>query len=97
MDDWRAEAFDKGFQLGAKIERRAVLEVTAGALLEVLGKDAGDGVIDLGAAGRWAKLHGRWVQAEYTGTAGTIAAKVPEDLGDLDDHRCHICGLPGGH
>ncbi len=46
--------FDKGFQLGAKVEHRVAVKAACNALLEILGKDAADGVINLGAAGTWA-------------------------------------------
>ena len=51
MDD--GSPFDEGFQLGAQVEHGHAVEAVANALLNILGKDAGDGIIDLGAAGRW--------------------------------------------
>jgi len=55
-----ASQFANGFQLGARVEHRVAVEAAVNALLAILGKDAGDGVIDLGAAGEWAHLNGRW-------------------------------------
>ena len=45
------EAFDAGMQLGAKVEHRVAVEAIQQAALTVLGKDRGDGAIDLGALG----------------------------------------------
>jgi hypothetical protein len=45
--------FDEGLQLGARIENRIAVQSIVTALLQVLGKDKGDGIINLGAAGRW--------------------------------------------
>jgi hypothetical protein len=45
--------FDEGFQLGARVEHGVAVEAVVNALLNILGKDPGDGIIDLGAAGRW--------------------------------------------
>lgn len=64
-DDYRREAetgFDAGFQLGASVEHREAVAAVANALLAVLGKDAADGSINLGAAGRWAweSRRNRW-------------------------------------
>lgn len=53
MTDDARDAWHRGMSLGASIEHRVALQATATALLTVLGKDAADGVIDLGAAGRW--------------------------------------------
>ena len=47
----RKDGFDAGFQLAAQVEQRAAREALARYALEVLGKDAGDGAIDLGALG----------------------------------------------
>ena len=47
----RREAFGAGFQQAAQVEQRAAREALARYALEVLGKDAGDGAIDLGALG----------------------------------------------
>jgi len=47
------EAFDAGMQLGAKVEHRVAVEAISTAMLHVLGKDVGDGEINLGAAGSW--------------------------------------------
>lgn len=41
--------FDAGFQLGAKLEHQAAVRAVGRLVLEVLGKDRSDGVIDLGA------------------------------------------------
>jgi hypothetical protein len=57
-----SDHFDEGFQLGAKVEHRVAVEAVANALLDILGKDAGDGYINLGAAGWWGKSNGRWVR-----------------------------------
>ena len=46
-------AFDDGFQLGAKVEHRVAVEAVVTAALHILGKDIGDGEIDLGSLGRW--------------------------------------------
>lgn len=48
-----AEQWTDGMQFGAKVENKVALRAVVGALLVILGKDQGDGVIDLGAAGRW--------------------------------------------
>lgn len=56
--------FDKGMQLGARVEHRVAVEAVANALLNILGKDAGDGVISLGAAGDWLRKDGRWLPLE---------------------------------
>lgn len=55
-----ADAFTGGMQLGAEVEHKVAVAAVANALLNILGKDAGDGIIDLGAAGRWACSDGRW-------------------------------------
>lgn len=47
------DAFDRGFQLAARVEQRAAELAAATLVLKVLGKDGGDGVIDLGALGKW--------------------------------------------
>ena len=62
-------SFDEGFKLGAKVEYRAALEAAANALLDILGKDAGDGIINLGAAGHWVQHgdDGRWRPAGRVG------------------------------
>ncbi len=52
-DTRRAAAFDEGMQLGAQVEQRNAREALASAVLAVLGKDAGDGDIQLGALGTW--------------------------------------------
>lgn len=59
------EGFNAGVQFGGKVENRVAVEAIANSLLTVMGKDAGDGVIDLGAAGRWAfdSREGRWLEA----------------------------------
>lgn len=49
----RAKAFDDGLQLGSSVVQREWVRSAVGALLDALGKDAADGPIDLGAAGRW--------------------------------------------
>lgn len=49
----RALGFDAGFQLGAKTENSIAKRAVVGALLDIMGKDTADGVIDLGAAGNW--------------------------------------------
>jgi hypothetical protein len=62
------QEWDEGVHLGARIEHKVALEAVANALLEILGKDAGDGIINLGAAGTWGKSSGRWkqrVEASY--------------------------------
>jgi hypothetical protein len=64
-----SDHFDEGFQLGAKVEHRVAVEAVATALLEILGKDAGDGIINLGAAGWWGKSSGRW---EHVGPPGAM-------------------------
>ena len=46
-------AFDQGMQLGAKVEHGVAVEAIATAALHVLGKDVGDGEINLGALGSW--------------------------------------------
>lgn len=45
-------AFHEGLELGAKVEQRVAREALQQAVLRVLGKDRGDGAIDLGALGR---------------------------------------------
>lgn len=47
----RRKAFDAGMQLGAKVEHRVAVEALQQAALTVLGKDRGDGAINLGALG----------------------------------------------
>ena len=47
----RKIAFDEGMQLGARVEHRVAVEALQQAALTVLGKDRGDGAIDLGALG----------------------------------------------
>lgn len=42
-----------GFRLGGQVESDYALKAVVTALLMVLGKDQADGIIDLGAAGRW--------------------------------------------
>lgn len=59
--------FDEGFQLGARVEHGAAVAVVAGALLDILGKDAGDGIINLGAAGYWSRYGGEWEPAQWAG------------------------------
>jgi len=49
----RRAAFDEGFQLAAKVEHRATVEAVATMVLAVLGKDAADGWVDVGALGTW--------------------------------------------
>ena len=46
-------AWMRGWDLGGSIERRVAEEAVTAAALRVLGKDRGDGIIDLGALGRW--------------------------------------------
>lgn len=75
--------FDEGFQLGAKVEHRVAVEAVAGALLDILGKDAGDGVINLGAAGRWGKYTGRWEKVSEEHCAHAYLS-----VGDT----CAVCG-----
>jgi predicted RNA-binding Zn ribbon-like protein len=66
MDDWLATrrhiralvnrvsqaAFQEGFQMAARIEQAAAKAALAEYALVVLGKDRGDGEIDLGALGK---------------------------------------------
>jgi hypothetical protein len=55
--------FEEGLSLGHRVEHRVALEAVANALLDILGKDAADGAINLGAAGEWVRdTHtNRWV------------------------------------
>lgn len=53
LHDVRRDAFDAGLQLGAQVEHKAAREAIARAALAVLGKDAGDGPVNLGALGEW--------------------------------------------
>jgi hypothetical protein len=46
-------AFNDGIDMGAHVVQQSATAAIVAALLEVLGKDAADGVIDLGAAGKW--------------------------------------------
>lgn len=46
-----SRAFSEGMQLGAKVEHRVAVEAIQQAALSVLGKDRGDGEINLGALG----------------------------------------------
>lgn len=48
----RRDAFNDGLQLGSKVEHRVAVEALQVAALAILGKDRGDGAIDLGALGR---------------------------------------------
>lgn len=45
--------YDAGMQLGAKVEHQVAVRAIATAALSILGKDAADGVINLGALGKW--------------------------------------------
>jgi len=63
----RGKGFDQGMQLGARVEHEVAVRALATALLEVLGKDPGDGPIDLGAAGVWFAGSGDHAQAERVG------------------------------
>lgn len=47
----RQIAFDEGMKLGARVENRTAVQALQQAALTVLGKDRGDGAIDLGALG----------------------------------------------
>jgi hypothetical protein len=47
----RSEAFDSGMALGARVEHRVAVEALQQAALKVLGKDRGDGGINLGVLG----------------------------------------------
>ncbi len=79
---WRVKSFDEGFQLGASIAHESTVDIMADALLRVLGKDRGDGYIDLGAAGRW-----------YPGTDSERAERVSCAHAYLwVGERCSICG-----
>ncbi len=49
----QAEGFDKGMQLGAKVENGVAVQALVTALLRVIGDDQGDGFIDLGKVGTW--------------------------------------------
>jgi hypothetical protein len=51
LGEQRAASFDAGMQLGAKVEHRVAVEAIQQAALTVLGKDRGDGAIQLGALG----------------------------------------------
>jgi len=84
----RREGFDDGVQLGAKVEHDAAVAALADALLRVLGKDRGDGYIDLGAAGRWypGADNGRAEKVDLHYHARTCA-HADLDPGD----RCSIC------
>lgn len=68
---WRGRArksFDNGMQLGSKLNQSHARQVMATAVLGMLGKDAGDGVIDLGTLGRWfATPMGAVEEFGYTG------------------------------
>lgn len=48
----RQEGFAEGVQFAAQTEQRVAREALAQYVLEVLGKDAADGEIDLGALGK---------------------------------------------
>lgn len=52
MDATR-KAHAEGMSLGASIENRIAISAIATAALAILGKDRADGIIDLGALGRW--------------------------------------------
>jgi hypothetical protein len=56
-------AFDDGMKLGARIEHNVAVTAVVTALLQILGKDPGDGPIDLGAAGTWFAGSGDHAQA----------------------------------
>lgn len=47
------KAYTEGMALGARIEHKVAVQAVVTALLAILGKDPGDGPIDLGAAGTW--------------------------------------------
>jgi hypothetical protein len=49
----KSRAFDEGIQLGARVEHRYAVQAVATAALHVLGKDVGDGEINLGSLGTW--------------------------------------------
>lgn len=49
--DARRTAFDHGFQLAAKVEQQAAREALQQYALVVLGKDRGDGAVNLGILG----------------------------------------------
>ena len=49
----QSAAFDRGFQMAAKLEQGRARAEMARFVLSMLGKDAGDGRIDLGALGQW--------------------------------------------
>ena len=89
-----SQDFDEGFQLGARVEHRVAVEAVAGALLDILGKDAGDGIISLGTAGYWARESGRWVQVARGGTkaGGPNDARCAHAYLSIGD-TCAVCGL----
>ena len=49
----RKAGFDAGFNLAARVEQHNARAALGRYVLEVLGKDRGDGLIDLGALGLW--------------------------------------------
>jgi hypothetical protein len=51
LADAQRESFGKGAQFGARVEQRVAVEALQQAALAVLGKDRGDGPINLGALG----------------------------------------------
>ena len=63
-----AEAFDEGMRLGTRVEHRVAVQAIVTALLEVMGKDPGDGPINLGAAGTWFAGSGEHHLAELVTT-----------------------------
>ena len=64
----RTKGFTEGVDFGAQVENRVAVQAIVSSLLTVLGKDPGDGIIDLGAAGRW-----------YPGADGGLATKEGAD------------------
>lgn len=57
LDEWRAEvrgtAFDAGFQMASHVQQEHARATLAAFALQLLGKDPGDGEINLGVLGRW--------------------------------------------
>lgn len=51
LAEYRRTGFDSGFQLGGKVVTDAWKDSAAQALLDAMGKDRGDGAINLGSAG----------------------------------------------
>ena len=87
--------FDEGLALGSRVATRHATAAVAGALLDILGKDLGDGIINLGAAGYWRSdstvFPGRWIQAGV-GEDYDYRREVPEDVGPLN----YRAGISGG-